>query len=501
VRLRLLGAALSGVLLSAAFDPIGFAYAAPVAVAGLFVLAHRMKSESWRQVSLFGFVFGLGFMGPLIWWMTAVSEGAYVAMTLVQALYFAALLVCLRESARLPWWPAAMPAVWSLGELVRSSVPFSGFPWGRLAHTTIDTPLAGFVRLIGMPATSAIVAGLAAAIAWLVIRPRRRAQDVVAVVAVVAATYIIGWLLPTGLAGGDRGASAEFALVQGNTPGSFFTWKPGDIGKLHLAETARLLDKVEAGTEPRPDVVLWPENSTDVDPFHDAAQAAQIELLAQRLRAPILVGGIFDGPTVTTAYNAGVVWTADGPEARYVKRKVVPYGEYVPFRQFLGPIVPKFDRFIPRDMISGDMLAAGEPSVLPAAGVALGDTICWDIAFDGLIRDAVDGGANVLVVQTSNASFTGTYQPAQQFAIARLRAIETGRWVLIPSTNGISAIVNADGHVVARAPMHRPALLHASVPLAAGPTPGVIVGRWIEYALALAALVGIGLGLRRRTAA
>jgi len=500
VRLRYLGAALSGVVLSAAFDPIGFAYAAPIGVAGLFVVAHRMgadpnhstptNSSSWRQVALAGFLFGLGFMGPLIWWMNSVSEGAYVAMTLVQALYFAVLLLGLRETARLPWWPIAMPAVWVLGELVRSSVPFSGFPWGRLAHTTIDTPLDSFVRLVGMPATSAVVAGLAAALTWLVIRPRQRTW---VVAAVVAATYGIGWLLPTGLAGGDRGESAEFALVQGNIPGSFFTWKPGDIAKLHLAETRRLVDRVESGAEPKPDVVLWPENATDVDPFHDPAQAAQIELFAKRLRAPILVGGIFDGPTITTAYNAGVVWTADGPEARYVKRKVVPYGEYVPFRQILGPIVPKFDRFIPRDMLPGD-----QPNVVPAGGVALGDTICWDIAFDGLIREAVDGGANVLVVQTSNASFTGTYQPAQQFAISRLRAIETGRWVLVPSTNGISAIVDADGQVVSRAPMHRPALLHASVPLAAGPTPAVIVGRWIEYALALVGLSAVGLGWRAR---
>ena len=500
MRLRYLGAALSGVLLSAAFDPIGFAYAAPVGVAGLFVLAHRMGGDprdpaTWRKVALTGFLFGLGFMGPLIWWMNAVSEAAYIAITLVQALYFAALLLGLREAARLPWWPIAMPAVWVLGELVRSSVPFSGFPWGRLAHTTIDTPLSGFVRLVGMPATTAVVAGLAAALTWLVIRPRERTW---AVAAVVAAAYGIGWLLPTGLAGGDRGESAEFALVQGNIPGSFFTWKPGDIAKLHLAETARLVDKVESGAEPRPDVVLWPENATDVDPFHDATQAAQIELLAKQLRAPILVGGIFDGPTVTTAYNAGVVWTANGPEARYVKRKVVPYGEYVPFRQILGPIVPKFDRFIPRDMLSGDMLPGDQPNVIPAGRVALGDTICWDIAFDGLIREAVDGGANVLVVQTSNASFTGTYQPAQQFAISRLRAIETGRWVLIPSTNGISAIVDADGNVVSRAPLHRPALLNAAVPLAAGPTPAVIVGRWIEYALALVGLVAVGLGWRTR---
>lgn len=490
MRLRHLGALLSGAILSLAFDPMGFSYAAPVGVAGLFVIAHRLKSATWRQVALSGLAFGLGFMGPLIWWMNAVSAGAYVAIVLAQALYFAVILLGLREASRLSWWPVAMPAVWVLGELVRSTVPFCGFPWGRLAHTTIDTPLADYVRLLGMPATSAIVAGLAAGLTWLVIRPRDRVWVIAAGVAV---TYGIGWLLPSGLAGGDRGEGAEIALVQGNIPGSFFTWKPGDIYKLHAAETQKLIDRVESGAEPRPDVVLWPENSTDVDPFHDKQQAAQIEWFARQLRAPILVGGIFDGPTVTTAYNAGVVWTAAGPEARYVKRKVVPYGEYVPFRQILGPIVPKFDRFIPRDMLPGD-----QPNVIPAGGISIGDTICWDIAFDGLIREAVNGGAQVLVVQTSNASFTGTAQPEQQFKISRLRAIETGRWVLVPSTNGISAIVDPSGHVVARAPMHKPAILAASVPLAAGPTPAVLLGRWVEYAIASAGVVSIGLGWRKR---
>lgn len=490
MRIRQLGALACGIVLSLAFDPVGFAYAAPIGVAGCFVLAHRMAAASWKQVAVAGFAFGLGFMAPLIWWMNAVSAGAYVALVLAQSVFFSALWLGLREAARVRWWPAAMPLVWTLGELARSTMPFNGFPWGRLAHSTIDTPLADYVRLLGMPATTAIVAAVGAGLAWLVVRPR---THVPAVAAAVAAAYLCGWLMPTGLAGGARGESAEIALVQGNIPGDFLTWKAGDIYKLHAAETRVLIDRVASGAEPKPDLVLWPENSTDVDPFHDAAQAAQIESFARDLRAPILVGGIFDGPTVTTAYNAGVVWTANGPESRYVKRKVVPYGEYVPFRQILGPIVPKFDRFIPRDMLPGD-----QPNVMSAGKVALGDTICWDIAFDDLIDEAIDGGAQVLVVQTSNASFTGTSQPEQQFKIARLRAIETGRWVLIPSTNGISAIVDASGDVVARAPMHTPATLAADVPLAAGLTPGVAAGRWIGYALAAGGAVSILVGWRRR---
>lgn len=483
-------AALAGALVSLNFDPIALPYVAILGVATLFVLADRMAESAmaWWRVGLVGTAFGVGFMAPLIWWMNAVSHGAYAALTLVQALFFGAVLIGLRWAAWLPWWPLAMPLVWMAGESARSAVPFSGFPWGRLAHITADTPLEGYVRWVGQPMTSFLVALLAAGLAWLIARPRERS---LIVVGAAAGIVLLGAVLPTGLAGGERGGEAEIALVQGNIPGSFFTWRRGEIFALHAAETARLVERIDDDRQPRPDLVLWPENATDVDPFHDTRLSAQIESLAGRLRAPILVGGLFDGPTVNTAYNAGVVWTATGPQDRYVKRKVVPYGEYVPFRTVLGPVVPKFDRFIPRDMLPGD-----QPNVVSAGPVRVGDTICWDIAFDGLLREAVRGGAQVIVVQTSNASFTGTAQPEQQFKISRLRAIETGRWVLIPSTNGISAIVDATGNVVARAPMHEAAVLSAAVPLAAGTTVGVMIGHWLQYALLVGGLVSLGAAWR-----
>jgi apolipoprotein N-acyltransferase len=492
VRSYVLAALVAGLLLALDFDPVDLPYSGIVGVAALFVIAHRLDPVRRRDVALLGFAFGLGFMAPLIWWMQAVSYGAYVALTVVQALFFVPILFGLRLASRLRWWPVAMPAVWVLGESIRSMVPFSGFPWGRLAHTTIDTPLDAYVRWVGMPATSFIVCLVAACLAWLVVRAR---EQVLAAVGAAAAVLLVGAVLPVGLAGGGRDgvdASAQIALIQGNVPGSFFTWKRGDIFKLHAAETEKLVKRISDGEHAAPDLVLWPENSTDVDPFHDESLATEIEQLSRDLEAPILVGGLFDGPTIDTAYNAGVVWTSSGPAGRYVKRKVVPYGEYVPFRQVLGPVVPKFDRFIPRDMLPGD-----QPNVLSAGGVTWADTICWDIAFDGLIREAVSGGAQVLVVQTSNASFTGTAQPEQQFKISRLRAIETGRWVLVPSTNGISGIIDATGHIVVRAPMHVPATLSASVPLASGSTLGVVLGRWLEYALMAGGLVAIGWAWRR----
>ena len=484
-----LGALIAGAITSLAFDPVAFWPAAILGVGGLFAIVHHVTT--WRRALTTGMAFGLGFLVPLIWWMNAISHAAYVALTIVEALSFGLIAMALHATTRLPWWPAWFSAVWVLGELVRSRFPLSGFPWGRLAHAVIDSPMESFVRWVGMPATSGIVAALAAGLAWSAVHRRRRFW---VVIAAGAATLGLGSVLPMGLAGADGlHRKAEFALVQGDVPGEFLTWKAGEIFALHAKETKKLALRVSERKQPHPDVVLWPENSTDVDPGRDTAQVNVIKQLSGELDAPILVGGIFDGPTVGTAYNAGMVWTAAGPGDRYVKQTMVPYGEYVPFRRVLGPMVPQFDRYIPRDMLPGD-----KPGIIKAGDVVLGDAICWDIAYDDQVRSNVEGGAQVLVVQTSNASFTGTYQPAQQFKISRLRAIETGRWVLVPSTNGISGIIDDSGRVVAKAPLRRPATLSAAVPLAHGTTPAVILGAWLEYALAAVGAIGCILGWRRR---
>ncbi|MGA8987522.1 apolipoprotein N-acyltransferase [Aeromicrobium sp.] len=482
-------AAALGLLSSLAFDPVGLPFAMVVAVAGLIWLAHGLRDARNRTVAVTGLFYGLSFMGPLIWWMNAVSHGAYIGLTLAESAFFVPIMLALRASARLRWWPMWGAGVWVLGEWVRGRFPFTGFPWGRLAHTSIDTPLSGYARLVAMPGTSAVLFLVASLLMILVTSSAWRSRGL-ALAGVVALTGL-GVSLPTGIAGAD--GTRQIALVQGDVPGLFLTWPPGEIFLLHAAETERLADRVDAGEVPRPDMVLWPENATDTDPSFDAPVRQRIEALSARIGAPILVGGIFDGPTTSTAYNAGVVWTANGPGERYVKLKPVPFGEYVPFRDEASIIVDRLARDIPRDMLAGK-----EPGALLIGNTRIGDTICYDIAYDDVTRRAVDGGAQMIVVQTSNAAFTGTSQPEQQWDISRLRAIETGRWVVVPSTNGISGVVDPSGRSVERAPLHQPATVSAQVTLASGSTPALAIGAPLEYAMVILGLGGWGLGTRRR---
>lgn len=479
-----------GVLSSLNFDPVGLPYAMVVAIGGLTWLAHALRAARKRTVMVTGLLYGLAFMGPLIWWMNAVSHGAYVGLVVAEALFYVPIMLALRASARLRWWPLWGAAVWVLGEWARGRFPFTGFPWGRLAHTSIDTPFEAYARLVAMPGTSAVLFLVAALLVVLVTTSAWRTRGLA--VAGVLAIAGVGAVLPTGIAGAD--GTRQVALVQGNVPGVFLTWPIGEIFKLHAAETDKLADKIDAGEVPRPDMVLWPENSTDTDPYFDEPVKQRIQALSRRIGAPILVGGIFDGPTSSTAYNAGVVWTADGPGERYVKLKPVPFGEYVPWRKQAGFFVNRLARDIPRDMVAGD-----EPGALHIGDTLIGDSICYDIAYDSVTRGAVDRGAQMIVVQTSNAAFTNTSQPEQQWDISRLRAIETGRWVAVPSTNGITGFVDPDGRGVARAPMHEPATLSAKVTLASGKTPALVIGAPLEYVLVVLGLGAWWFGTRRRT--
>ena len=452
---------------------MGFAPAsAPVATLGgvamLIALLRRQASDGdrFRTSAAAGLLYGLGFAVPLLWWMRVVSPGAHVALAVAQAVVIAVSIVAVRVVIALPGWPIWATGVWVAAEYLRSSYPFGGFPWGRLAYATLDTPMESYVRMVGMAATSGVVFLAAAGVAYMTSAPglRRTGSALVGVGCVLGA----GVALPVGVAA--QSGVTSLAVVQGDVPVLFAPWPQREIFDKHVAATQELVRAIDAGEAPQPRMVLWPENSLDFDPLDDPAASAQLSDLARNLNAPILIGAILDGPSPTTALNAGIVWTSDGPTARYTKRKLVPFGEYVPFRQSLQGLVPRFGREIPRDMIPGP-----RQGPIDIGGVRVGDTICWDIAHDNVVRDVVRAGAQLLVVQTSNASFTGTAQPEQQWQISRLRAIETGRAVVVPSTNGISGVIDAQGEVIARLPAQEATFASADVELADGITPGV---RW-----------------------
>lgn len=504
-------AGIGGLVLAMALPPWSAPWVAPVGVGILFVAVGR---GTVRRGAIAGFVFGLAFFGLTLWWLSpSISPGAWVALGAVQAGWLALLGAGAALVRRLPGWPVWLAALWTSVEGVRSTMPWGGLPWGRLGYTAVDTPWAGLLAWVGVPGTSAAVA-LCGALFALVVEARRPVPPTANPIApatttpalprlaLVSATTVLGlFVLSSGVLAKDAWAgdlpppspaTAQLAVIQGEVPGDG-TDVPShhrEITRTLLLETRRLAQTSPAPAAAAPDLVVWPENATAVDPATDAAARTALLTASEISDAPVLAGSIVAGPSPTTARNQGIVWTSAGPQARYTKQHLVPFGEYVPLRSLASRISTRVSD-IQRDMVPGDPAAP-----LPVGDLLVADALCFDIAYDDVLREQVAQGAELAVVQTSNAMFLGTAQQEQQWMITRARAIEVGRSVVVSSMNGISGAISPDGSVIRRLPGAQAGGTVVDVPLGAGRTLAVRMGDWpsrAAHAISIAALVVAGL--------
>ncbi|MBW1599439.1 apolipoprotein N-acyltransferase [Streptomyces sp. JJ38] len=313
-----------------------------------------------------------------------------------------------------------------------------------------------------------------------------------------AAVTLAGYAVPVGTDADDH---VDIAVVQGNVqqPGMDFLGRPMMILENHVDPTVELAEDVAAGRVEQPDLVIWPENASDLDPHRHPQAYAAIDRAAKAVGVPILVGALVDHPT-REGYveNQGIVWDPEtGPGDSYTKQHPVPFGEYVPFREQLSTVISRLDR-VPRDFWPGD-----GPGVLQTGPARLGDVICFEVAYDEIVRDTVRAGARALVIQTNNATYGNTGQPEQQLAMSKLRAIEHGRAVVTAAPSGISAIVAPDGTVEQRTEEFTQDVLTARLPLRDDLTLADRVGSAPEWTLAIVGLFAWAGAIRqgRRTRA
>jgi apolipoprotein N-acyltransferase len=263
----------------------------------------------------------------------------------------------------------------------------------------------------------------------------------------------------------------------------------------HANATRRLAADVAAGRAPQPEVVIWPENSSDIDPLRNPDAAAVITDATDAVRVPVLIGAVLSEPRPNVS-NAAILWgptgsAAAGPGQRYVKRHPAPFAEYIPYRSFFRIFSDKVD------LVQADFLAGHSVGVLTAGPARLGTVICFEVAYDDLVRDPVLRGADLLVVQTNNATFGFTDESVQQLAMSRLRAVETGRSVVHVSTVGVSALITPDGHEVTRSNHFAQQVLQARLPLRTEQTVATRVGAAPEAGMTVAGLALVAFaGLR-----
>ena len=492
----------SGLVGVLAFPRFGFWPLAFLSVAGFSLAVHgrRCRAGGWL-----GLLFGMAFFGPLLHWTGIyVGSAPWLILALSQAAFLAALGALLPLLQRLPGAPVWIATAWVLQEAVRDRLPFGGFPWGRLAFSQAQSPLRWFAALGGAPLVTFVLALAGGALAVLVghlaaARWRSVALATAIVLGVPVAGAVLSW--PLHPAPDGAGETTTVALIQGSIPerGLAFEDRAREVLDNHVAQTAKLAAQIKAGTVPRPSLIVWPEDASDVDPFEDATAFRAIDAVVKLVDVPVLVGAILEGPGPDHRRNAGILWSpTTGPGATYIKRHPVPFAEYIPLRSAA--------EFVSSDAksVSQDMVAGHGNGVVKGGPYPIGDVICFEIAYDGLVRSSVAAGARLLVVQTNNATFGHTAETYQQVAMSQLRAVESGRTVLQVATTGLSAVIGPDGRIRERsAKLYTPAILVQSVPLRTVRTPATRVGAIPEYVLAALALVALACSLRpaRRGAA
>lgn len=486
----------AGFVLDMAFPGLGWWFMAPLALGALVLL---LASQSLLRGCLLGLAFGLGFFVPHVSWSGVyVGPGPWLALAVLQSLYLAVLGGATSLAGRwlsMTGQALIFPALWVAVEALRARTPFGGFPWGRVAFSQTDGPVLGWAWVGGAPMVSFVVAlsGALLAVTATALRPGRAAAraGLVTLPLLAVALLAAGAPLLSVAARNIPVQSVNIAAVQGNVarPGLDFNAERRAVLRNHVDGTLRLARDVRAGRAVAPDLVLWPENSSDIDPLRDPDAAQSITSAAQAVGVPLVVGAVLAEPDVRVS-NASLVWSTAGVITdRYVKNRPVPFAEYIPYRPVFRKLTTKVD------LVRKDFAPGSGPHTISAAGLRLGVAICFEVAFDDHLRDAVSQGAQLLFVPTNNATFGRTDETLQQLAMSRLRAVELGRGVAQVSTVGVSALIGPDGQFAARGGHFTTETLTARLPVSSARTPALRMGAAMEGAITVVGAGGALVGL------
>ncbi len=494
--LALLTALAGGLALAAAFPPAGIW---PLAVVGPALLTVALWQQRARVAVTASGVFGLAFFFPLLSWVINVAWYAWTGLAVAESVIFAVLAVGLWLLLRLRAWPVAVAGWWVMAEAVRDRWPWGGFPWGRLVMSQARAPTVRWVAIAGPPFLSFLIALAGGCLAFVLIGQtaaqqrgeswaRARLWPAVALAA-SAALACAGALLPADQATAGE-PTAVVAAIQGNVPHARNLpdlLRATTVTQNHAAATLKLAARVRSGAAPAPDVVIWPENSTDLDPAYDPFVYDTIAAAVAAIDRPVLVGAVLQNPV----RNAGQLWLpGKGPVAVYIKRRLVPFGEVIPFRSLISEITTLPSTLQPVNFTPGHRAV-----VFHLGKVRLGDVICYEVGFDGLVSSEIAAGANLLAVQTNDATFEidgQTGETLQQLAMARIRAIEYNRAVVVASTTGVSAIIAPDGRLLVSTRTWTQAEIEARVPLRSSTTLAGRLGGWPEAVIAWGTVAVLG---------
>ena len=460
----------SGILLSLAFAPFDYAY---LAILSLVILFSSWENVSPKRAMLRGYLFGLGMFGVGVSWVyVSVHDygGASVLISIIITLAFvgfwaifpalAGYLTCKLlpstcRSARL----AAMPFVWMLVEYFRGQYVFNGFPWLQISYSQLETPLAGYIPLVGGYAIGLMLSATAVAIIF-VIRLKNHKYTALGIVLII-------WLIGGYLQGKNwtqaQGKPITVTMIQGNVPQDQ-KWRPENRSKIinrYLRLTGQHWDS---------DVIIWPE--TAIPAFLDKVQESLLQPLAEKARlthTDVIVSLPVRKNKGKPYYNAVL---ALGQQTRmYRKVHLLPFGEYLPFQPLSGYLLKQLKIMPVGSFSPGDI----DQPLLKGAGYPFSTSICYEDVFPKLVIKDLPA-ASYLVNVTNDAWFGNSIEPHQHMQLARMRAIETGRFLLRATNTGVTGVVAPDGKVINQAPMFQDTTITTDITPMQGMTPYAKIG-------------------------
>jgi len=458
----------AGVLMARSFAYTDTWILLPMGIAVWWAGTHKRQLSDYL---FFSFSLSIAFWFARISWLTLVGIDAYIILALLMALITGSSGFLMYKVKDLP-----LPFVWyglifiSM-ETITDYIPFGGFPWGKIAYDSADAPWANLMPYGSSPlVTAAILLMSALMIPSLgFVLQKAFAASIVFIVTIAAFTLFLQDLDNRDVI---SSGNIDLAVIQGSVPrvGLSFNEQKMEVLNYHIKETNNILDK----TNQNYDAILWPENSIDVDPFINKDAGNLVKELVKKYNKPLVSGAVLQKDDGLS--NSVIQWDPVNADVidSYEKLQLVPFGEYLPFRDFLSRYIKRFS-LIPQDFIAGK-----QPNNLYVNNAVISPVICFEVAWNKNIFEQINNGGELISVHTNNATYAFSNQLEQQFMITRIRAMETGRDIVVTATTGISAHINRYGEVIWSSKEFVPQSKIVSPSLYSDITPAVKYGNLIE---------------------
>ena len=469
----------------------------PLIFVSVALILLSFRGLRFLPAAFIGFASGVAFyMSQIEWISLYLGPVPWIALSVLEALIFALGAAVIASvwsflthtlSGKLAsfWIALAIATLWTAREWVSINLPYGGFPWSRVAQALSDSFLSSLVYFVGISGLTFVSVFIVAALLLAIesgfsgISKHLLPIAATAGVVVLAAAFVV----PANAESGE----VTVAAVQGNAnAGLFANAERGTFLKNHLDAT-QLLDA--SPLKDSIDFIVWPENASDLNPQQNALAKLQIDSVVEKYQVPLIFGAITESGD--EIFNSSLYFVpGQGQIDQYDKKRPVPFAEYVPDRDFWYQLAPDLIGLVTRGYAFGT-----RDGIFEFEGRNLGVLICFEIAIDEIGRELVSDGAEIILSQTNNADFGRSDETFQQAALARLRAIETGRTVVNISTVGVSKVFLADGSIVDQLPIFEPGVMVQTLPLRTSITPAIAIGPGFDLAVNFAALALFASGL------